>query len=168
VGEGTTVWTATREVTDLQRQQAQSILAALGYQLYVDDEAYLDRATAISGTGPAYIFLLMEALIDAAVHLGFSRADARTLVIQTVKGSAVFAEQSTAHPAEMRNLVTSPGGTSAEALYQLEKGGFRTVLSKAVWAAYQRSVVLGGLNNGVAPFEPDDGGNERHAATAGK
>ena len=103
-------------------------------------------ATAISGTGPSYVFLLMEALIDAAVHLGFSRADARQLVIQTIRGSAIFAEQSTVHPAEMRNLVTSPGGTSAEALYQLEKGSFRTVISKAVLAAYKRSVALGELN----------------------
>jgi pyrroline-5-carboxylate reductase len=168
VGEGITVWTATRDVTEVQRQQAECILAALGRQLYVEDEAYLDRATAISGTGPAYIFLLMEALIDAAVHLGFSRLDARTLVIQTIKGSAMFAEQSTAHPAEMRNMVTSPGGTSAEALYQLEKGGFRTVLSKAVWAAYQKSVSLGSLKNGVAPLDTADGGVDPQALTSGE
>ena len=113
-------------------------------------------ATAISGTGPAYVFLLMEALIDAAVHLGFSRDDARHLVLQTIRGSAAFALQSSVHPAEMRNEVTSPGGTSAEALYQLEKGAFRTVLSKAVWAAYQRSVSLGSLDSSVPPFEPPD------------
>ncbi len=143
VGEGMTVWTATPEVTDSQRRQAQSILQALGRQLYVDDESFLDMATAISGTGPSYVFLLMEALIDAGVHLGFSRADARELVVQTIRGSAMFAEQSTVHPAEMRNMVTSPGGTSAEALYQLEKGGFRTVISDAVLAAHRRSVALG-------------------------
>ena len=143
VGEGMTVWTATPEVTDSQRQQAQSILQALGRQLYVDDESFLDMATAISGTGPSYVFLLMEALIDAGVHLGFSRSDARELVVQTIRGSAIFAEQSTVHPAEMRNMVTSPGGTSAEALYQLEKGGFRTVISDAVLAAHRRSVALG-------------------------
>ncbi len=143
VGEGMTVWTATPEVTDSQRQQAQSILQALGRQLYVDDESFLDMATAISGTGPSYVFLLMEALIDAGVHLGFSRSDARELVVQTIRGSAMFAEQSTVHPAEMRNMVTSPGGTSAEALYQLEKGGFRTVISDAVLAAHRRSVALG-------------------------
>ena len=98
------------------------------------------------GSGPAYVFLLMEALMDAAVHLGFSRADSRQLVVQTIRGSAIFAERSPAHLAEMRNMVTSPGGTSAEALYQLEKGSFRTVLSKAVLAAYQRSVALGEIN----------------------
>ena len=146
VGEGMTVWTATPEVSDAQHAQAEAIIEALGHQLFVDDETFLDMATAISGTGPSYVFLLMEALIDASVHLGFSRADARQLVIQTIRGSAIFAEQSTVHPAEMRNLVTSPGGTSAEALYQLEKGSFRTVISKAVLAAYKRSVALGELN----------------------
>jgi pyrroline-5-carboxylate reductase len=103
-------------------------------------------SASISGSGPSYVFLLMEALIDAAVHLGLSRADSRELVVQTIRGSAIFAEQSSVHPAEMRNMVTSPGGTSADALYQLEKGSFRTVVSKAVLAAYQRSVELGRLN----------------------
>lgn len=148
VGEGMTVWTATPEASESQLEQAQTIVAALGHQLHVDDEHYLDMATAISGSGPSYVFLLMEALIDSAVHLGFSRADARELVVQTIRGSAHFAERSTDHPAEMRNMVTSPGGTSAEALYQLEKGAFRTIISKAVLAAYQRSVALGKMSTG--------------------
>lgn len=150
VGEGMTVWTATDAVSDTQRDQAGAILSALGKQLYVQDEGFLDKATAVSGSGPAYVFLLMEALIDAAVHLGWSRADARELVIQTVRGAAIFAERSPVHPAEMRNMVTSPGGTSADAIYQLEKGGFRTVLSKAVLAAYQRSVALGAVNEAAS------------------
>lgn len=156
VGEGMTVWTATAEATPEHREQARTILSALGKELYVADEVFLDMATAISGTGPSYVFLFMEALIDAAVHLGFSRTDARTLVLQTVRGTAIYAEQSASHPAEMRNLVTSPGGTSAHALYQLEKGAFRTVLSKAVWAAYQRSVSLAALNSAVRPFEEEE------------
>jgi pyrroline-5-carboxylate reductase len=160
VGEGMTVWTASRAVTPNQRIQAQAILRALGKELYVADEAFLDMATAISGSGPSYVFLFMEALIDAAVHLGFSREDARMLVTQTVRGSAIYAEKSPSHPAEMRNLVTSPGGTSAHALYQLEKGGFRTLLSKAVWAAFQRSVSLSALNSTVRPFEEDDDSTE--------
>jgi pyrroline-5-carboxylate reductase len=155
VGEGMTVWTATPDVSALQRRHAREILCALGEELFVADETFLDMATAVSGTGPAYVFLLMEALIDAAVHLGFSRADARRLVLQTVRGSALYAQRSTHHPAELRNLVTSPGGTSAHALYQLEKGGFRTVLSKAVWAAYQRSAALGSLHLVVQPFDED-------------
>ena len=158
VGEGMTVWTATPEVSDSQREQARAIVEALGHQLHVDDERFLDVSTAISGSGPSYVFLLMEALIDAAVHLGLSRADSRELVVQTIRGSAIFAERSTVHPAEMRNMVTSPGGTSADALYQLEKGSFRTVVSKAVLAAYQRSVALGKLNAEL--LETSNGGVE--------
>ncbi|MCW5849529.1 MAG: pyrroline-5-carboxylate reductase [Anaerolineae bacterium] len=146
IGEGITVWTATPQVSLDQREQAQAILAALGEELYVEDESYLDMATALSGTGPAYIFLVMEALIDAGVHMGFSRYVAEKLVLQTMRGSVDFARQSGKHPAELRNQVTSPGGTSAEALYQLEKGGLRTVLSRAVYAAYQKSKYLGDLS----------------------
>ena len=143
IGEGMTVWTASSAVTESHFAQARTILTAMGKELYVEEEGELDMATAVSGTGPTYVFLLMEALVDAAVHLGFSRRDARELVIQTVEGSVKYAAQSDHHLARMRNLVTSPGGTSAEAIYQLEKGGMRTVLSKAVWAAYQKSRLLG-------------------------
>ena len=146
IGEGMSVWTATAAVSEEQRRHAQSILQALGEEIYLEDEEYLDMATALSGTGPAYVFLFMEAMIDAGVHLGFSRRIAQQLVLQTVRGSVDFARQSVAHPAELRNMVTSPGGTSAEALYQLEKGGFRTVLSRAIWAAYQKSQYLGELS----------------------
>ncbi len=150
IGEGMTVWTATDAVSEKQREQAGTILGALGKQLYVRDESFLDKATAVSGSGPAYVFMLMEALIDAAVHLGWSRSDAKDMVIQTVRGAAMFAERSPVHPAEMRNMVTSPGGTTADAIYQLDKGGFRTVLSKAVMAAYERSVALGALDEAGA------------------
>lgn len=147
ISKGMSVWTATKDVTDTQRGQAKTMLGALGEELYVDHEDYLDMATALSGTGPAYVFLFMEALIDAGVHMGFSRRVAEQLVYQTIEGSVAFARDSQRHPVELRNMVTSPGGTSAEALYQLEKGGFRTVLSKAIWAAYQKSRYLGGLDN---------------------
>lgn len=143
VCEGMTVWTASMAVTDVQRAQATSILQSMGEEMYVAEEDALDMATAVSGTGPTYVFLLMEALVDAAVHLGFSRRQARPLVIQTVLGSAKFAQQSDRHLAELRNMVTSPGGTSAEAIYQLEKGGMRTILSKAIWSAYKKSRLLG-------------------------
>jgi pyrroline-5-carboxylate reductase len=147
VGMGMSVWTATSATTEAQRGQARAVLGALGEELYVKHEDYLDMATALSGTGPAYIFLVMEALIDAGVHMGFSRYMAEQLVIQTMRGSVEFARTSRMHPAVLRNMVTSPGGTSAEALYQLEKGGLRTVISKAVWAAYQKSKLLGGLSS---------------------
>jgi pyrroline-5-carboxylate reductase len=143
IGQGMTVWTATPEVSDEQRGQAQAILGALGQELYVNDESYLDMATALSGTGPAYVFMFMESLIDAGVHLGFSRRVAEQLVFQTMRGSLEYAAQSGKHVAELRNQVTSPGGTTAAALYHMEKGGLRTVISRAIWAAYQRSVELG-------------------------
>ncbi len=144
VGQGMSVWVCTEEVTDIQKQQAQVMLGALGDALFVDKEDYLDMATALSGTGPAYVFMFMEAMIDAGVHMGFSRRVAEQLVYQTIEGSVAFARDSGRHPAELRNMVTSPGGTSADAIYQLEKGSFRTVLSKAIWAAYKKSRYLGG------------------------
>jgi pyrroline-5-carboxylate reductase len=143
IGEGITVWTCSKEVTEEQQEMTRGILGALGEEVFVEDESYLDMATALSGTGPAYVFLFTEALIDAGVHMGFPRRIAEQLVLQTIKGSASFYEAAGRHPATLRNQVTSPGGTSAEALYYLEKAGFRTAISRAVWAAYQRSLELG-------------------------
>lgn len=143
IGQGISVWTCTDGVTETQRGQAVAILQAMGEEVFVDDEHYLDMATALSGTGPAYIFLFMEALIDAGVHMGFSRPVAERLVMQTIKGSTEYALASKLHPAQLRNQVTSPGGTTAAALYELEKGGLRTVVSRAVWAAFERSQELG-------------------------
>jgi pyrroline-5-carboxylate reductase len=153
IGEGMTVWTASQGVDEIQREQARAVLRAMGQEIYVEDEGMLDMATAVSGTGPTYVFLMMEALTDAAVHLGFSRRVAEQLVTQTVLGSVMFTRETDRHLAEMRNMVTSPGGTSAEAIYQLEKGGLRTVLSKAVWAAYQKSRLLGAANQ--TPKDPN-------------
>ena len=155
IGQGITVWTASADVTDRQRQQAEAILGACGQQIFVGDEDYLDMATALSGTGPAYVFLFMEALVDAGVHMGFSRHVAEQLVLQTVKGSVEFVLHSPNHLARLRNQVTSPGGTTAEALYHLEKAGFRTALSRAVWAAYQRSASLGRGKKRSAPTDGD-------------
>ena len=156
IGEGLTVWTCTPVVNEVQRSQAAAIFQALGKEIYVDDEKYLDMATAVSGTGPTYSFLVLEALIDAAVHLGFSREIAHDIVIETMLGSILFAQRSGKHPAELRNMVTSPGGTSAEAIYQMEKGALRTVLSKAVWAAYQKSRLLGETVGKADPRKPVD------------
>lgn len=156
IGTGMTVWTATSKVSAQQREQARAIFQALGKEMFVDDEKYLDMATAVSGTGPTYTFLVLEALIDAAVHLGFSRDQAHDLVVETMRGSIAFAEKTGKHPAELRNMVTSPGGTSAEAIYQMEKGSLRTVLSKAVWAAYQKSVLLGETVGKTEPRKPAD------------
>jgi pyrroline-5-carboxylate reductase len=143
VGEGMTVWTATSQVDETRRRQVGTMLGALGREMHVAEERQIDMATALSATGPTYIFLVMESLVDAGVHMGFSREVARELVLQTMLGSVRFAMESQKHPAELRNMVTSPGGTSAEAIYQMEKGGLRTLLSKAVYAAFQRAVALG-------------------------
>jgi pyrroline-5-carboxylate reductase len=143
IGQGMTAWTATPEVTERQLSEVRALLGALGREIYVESENMIDMATALSATGPTYIFMMMEALVDAGVHMGFSRHVAEGLVTQTMLGSVLFARESHKHPAELRNMVTSPGGTSAEAIYQMEKGGLRTVLSKAVYAAYQRAVALG-------------------------
>jgi pyrroline-5-carboxylate reductase len=158
IGRGITVWYATPEVTEEQCSQARVLLQALGTDLQVDDERFVEMATAVSGTGPAYVFLVMEALIDAAVHLGFPRHVAHDLVIETLEGSTAFAKATAQHPAVLRNMVTSPGGTSAAAIHELESGRLRTVLSEAVWASYRRTVELGadlekglGLNEGSGP-----------------
>lgn len=143
IGEGITLWIASDEVDETRLAIARSILGALGEEIQVEEESYLDMATALSGTGPAYVFLFMEALIDSGVHLGFPRRIAEQLVVQTLRGSVDYYSSRKEHIARLRNEVTSPGGTSAEALYYLEKAGFRTALSRAVWAAYERSQELG-------------------------
>jgi pyrroline-5-carboxylate reductase len=151
IGEGITVWTASKEVTEEQQDMARKLLGAMGEEVFVEDESYLDMATALSGSGPAYVFLFTEALIDAGVHMGFPRRISEQLVLQTIKGSVSYYHYAERHPATLRNQVTSPGGTSAEALYYLEKAGFRTAISRAVWAAYQRSLELGKEKPGHIP-----------------
>lgn len=143
IGAGITAWTCTEAVAEAERGHVREILAALGKELFVETENMIDMATSLSATGPTYIFMVMEALTDAGVHLGFSRDMAKELVQETMLGSVKFAMESHKHPAELRNMVTSPGGTSAEAIYQMEKGSLRTVLSKAVYSAYKRAVDLG-------------------------
>jgi len=156
LGKGVTVWYATPETSGEQREQAATLLSALGMQFEVDDERLVAMATAVSGTGPTYVFLVMEALIDAAVHLGFARHVAHDLVIETLEGSTLFAKQSGMHPAQLRNMVTSPGGTSAAALHELESGRLRTVLSEAVWAAFRRTVELGEQLEVGVPTEAEE------------
>jgi len=143
VGEGMTVWTASAEANPRQKKMAQSILAALGQEVYVGDEKYIDMATALSGSGPAYIFLVIEALTDAGVHIGLPRDMAEKMVLKTVSGSVRAVEALGKHPAELRNMVTSPGGTTTEGLLQLETGGLRPALLRAVAAAYNKSRELG-------------------------
>ncbi|MEO8251872.1 MAG: pyrroline-5-carboxylate reductase [Chloroflexota bacterium] len=143
IRRGIAVWSASPACSVEQRDLARAVLRALGDEKEVADEEFVAMATALSGTGPTYLFAVMEALIDAGVHLGFPRELAHDLVAATLVGSAEFAARSELHPAQLRNAVTSPGGTSAAAIYELEKGRLRTVLSDAVWAAYRRTQELG-------------------------
>jgi len=144
IGEGMSVWTATSGVSQEQREWATAILGAMGREIYVDDEKYIDMATAVSGSGPAYIFLMIESLAEAAVHIGLPRDMAQELVLQTVLGSGHFLQRSGRPPEELRRMVTSPGGTTAAALRRLEEGGFSELLKQAVIAAYNRARELGG------------------------
>jgi pyrroline-5-carboxylate reductase len=144
IGEGITVWAATPEVNKEQKGWAGAILGAMGREVCVDDEKYLDVATAVSGSGPAYIFLMVEALVEAAVDIGLPRDVAQELVLETLLGSGHLIRKSGKPPAELRRMVTSPGGTTAEALLQLEKGDFSGLIKQAVRAAYDKAKRLGG------------------------
>jgi pyrroline-5-carboxylate reductase len=144
IGEGMTVWTATGEANEKDKQRARLVLETLGKQAFVADERYVDMATAVSGSGPAYIFLIIESFIDAAVRIGLPRDLAGELVLETVLGSAHLIQKSERHPAELRNLVTSPGGTTAEGLHVLEEGSLRALLGRAIIATYEKAKAMRG------------------------
>jgi pyrroline-5-carboxylate reductase len=137
------VWTAASDVSNEHTDVVREMLKTLGQEIYVSEGKYLDMATALSASGPAYVFLFLEALIDAGVYLGLPRDMAQALAIQTIHGSAILARESGKHPAELRNMVTSPGGTTAEALLTLEEEGFRGILINAVIAAHEKAITLG-------------------------
>lgn len=143
IGEGITVWTATREVTKTQKGIVRTILQVMGQEIEVDDEAYLDMATAVSGSGPAYVYYFVESFIDVAVKIGFSPEIAEKLVRQTVTGAVHLMQKSDKTPAELRKAVTSPGGTTAAAIAQFEKSEFTSLVSGAVKAALNRAKELG-------------------------
>ncbi|MDQ6682210.1 MAG: pyrroline-5-carboxylate reductase [Chloroflexota bacterium] len=159
IRRGITVWAASDACSPRQQELARAVLLTLGEERQVADEEFVAMATALSGTGPTYLFAVMEALVDAGVHLGFPRELAHDLVASTLVGSSQYAAGSGLHPAQLRNAVTSPGGTSAAAIYELEKGRLRTVLSDAVWAAYRRTQELGARLEAEA--DRDVGGSVR-------
>lgn len=140
---GMSVWTATMGVLPEQRELARNLLAAIGREIYVEDEKKLDMATAVSGSGPAYVFLFIEAMVEGAVAVGLTRAQAEEMVLQTVYGSAVYAQAAGRPASELRAMVTSPAGTTAAALHELEKGGFRASVGEAIRAAHRRAIELG-------------------------
>lgn len=143
IGQGVTGLAAAADVTSGDRLLADRILSAVGHTVWVDDESKLDAVTAISGSGPAYVFLFIEALEAAGVALGLTHAQARTLAQDTVTGSAQLALTSTEPPAELRARVTSRGGTTAAAIAQFEAGDLRGLVLQAARAAQQRAVELG-------------------------
>ncbi len=143
IGEGMSVWLAAPEVGQEARGQVATLLEALGKQVQVDHEKYLDMATALSGSGPGFVYMLIEAFIDAGVHVGLRRDVAETLALQTFVGAAKYAQVTGKHPAQLRNEVTSPAGTTAAGLLVLETAGVRGAIIDAVEAAYNRSRELG-------------------------
>ncbi|MBI2936513.1 MAG: pyrroline-5-carboxylate reductase [Chloroflexi bacterium] len=142
VGAGMSVWTATPQVSREQLGATRGVLQAVGQETYVTDEKYLDMATAVSGSGPAFVMTFLEALTNAGVHIGLPRDMARTLALQTLLGSAQWAQQTGKHPAELSDMVASPGGTTVEGLLALEEGGFRAAVVNAVLAAFEKSEAL--------------------------
>jgi len=151
IGCGVTVWSCTDNVDEHERGRITAVLDSFGKTVFVEDESFIDMSTSISGSGPAYVFMLIEAMIDSGVHMGFSRETATTLVHHTLLGSTKFAMETGEHPAVLRNSVTSPAGTTASAIYELENGKFRTVVKDAIWACYRRSLEMGGKSSQVGP-----------------
>ena len=143
IREGMTVWTATGQVTDDQKATSRRIIASFGEEIYVEDEKYIDMVTALSASGPAYVFLFIEALIDAGVYMGLQRQMARQLVLQTVIGSAKYVQETGMHPAELKDMVSSPAGGTVEALMSFEKSAFRGAVLEAVEAAFLKYRALG-------------------------
>lgn len=141
---GMSVWTASASVTGDQRTTTKSLLASFGREIYVDDEKKIDMATALSGSGPAYVFLVIEAMVEGGVAIGLPRAHAQEMAIQTVLGSALYAQESGRDPAVLRGQVTSPAGTTAAGLFELEAGALRAIFVKAIAAAHRRAIELGG------------------------
>lgn len=125
-----------------QRSRAEAVLRAVGVAVWVEEEALLDAVTALSGSGPAYFFLLMEAMEEAATKLGLDSKTARLLAQQTALGAARLAIESEESPAELRRKVTSPGGTTERAVGTFERGGLRTLVFEAMQAAEQRAIEL--------------------------
>jgi len=143
IGSGMTVWTATETVSETDRADISNMIETLGEGYYVNDEKLIDMSTALSASGPAYVFLFLEALIDAGVYLGMTRDMARELAIETVIGSARLVRESGKHPAVLKDMVTSPGGTTIEALVSMENDCFRAAVINAVRSAFERSIELG-------------------------
>ncbi len=144
IGLGMSVWTCSESLISTDEQAVESILSSMGRAMRVDDETYIDMATAVSGSGPAYFFLFLEKLVAGARRLGFSPDQARELVLQTALGSVTYAANSHYELPMLRKQVTSPGGTTEAALKVFENSDFERVINDALTAAYRRSRQIGG------------------------
>lgn len=142
VQTGATALHANNQVSDNQKDLAENILRSVGICLWVEHESELDAVTAVSGSGPAYYFLLMEAMEQAATELGLDENTARLLVQQTALGAAKMAIESDETSAQLRQNVTSPGGTTEQAIKTFEEGEFSLLVSKALHAARDRSIEM--------------------------
>ena len=142
VQEGATAICGSSHSSNLDLKIAHHIFKAIGQTVDIE-EIHMDAVTGLSGSGPAYIFMIIEALSDAGVKVGLSREVSNTLTIQTILGSAKLARDSGKHPGELKDMVTSPGGTTISGLHMLEEGGIRNALMNAVEMATQRSKELG-------------------------
>jgi pyrroline-5-carboxylate reductase len=142
VQTGATGLHANKNVTEEQHDLAENIMRSVGISVWVENESELDAVTAVSGSGPAYFFLLMEAMEKSALELGLSQPTAQLLIEQTALGAARIALESTESPGELRSRVTSPGGTTEQAIKTFEQGGFTTLVKKALQAANDRSISL--------------------------
>ena len=143
VGQGISAWIATEEVTEAQKAEARGILQAIGREFEVDRERYIDMVTAMSGSGPAWVMLMLEAMIDAGVQIGLRPEWAKELALQTMTGSVELMRETGMHAAQLRNMVTTPAGTTAAGLYAMEKGGLRAAIMSGIVAAYERCLELG-------------------------
>ena len=144
IGKSMSVWASTETVPEAIMSWMRTALQAIGTEIYVPSESTLNQATAVSGSGPAYAFRFIETIIEAGVLIGLSYEMARLLAIRTVEGSVALMLETERHPAELRNSVTSPGGTTAEALRALSDKGFDAAILEAIQAAYNKSLELGG------------------------
>lgn len=142
IQEGASALSPGQRVSKEELGIAVKIFEAVG-QAVVMDEVYLDAVTGLSGSGPAYVFSFLEAMIDAGIKVGLARSDAETLVMQTVLGSVKLAMAGNEHPAQLRAMVTSPGGTTIAGLHEMERAGFQGIIMDAVEAATNRSKELG-------------------------
>jgi pyrroline-5-carboxylate reductase len=143
VGESYSMWYATPAVGESGRALVRLLLGAIGRERETSVEEHLDMAVAVAGSGPGYVTLLVEAMVDGAVHVGLSRQVATEMVLQTFLGTIRWAQAEGRHPAELRAQVVSPAGTTAEGVLALERGGVRAALIEAVIAGYEKSKALG-------------------------